>query len=460
MLFNQKKNILLLFNDYKSLKFSSKLISFLPVAIILGPLISDGIVVITSLLFIFFSIKSNNFSFLKNNFFQFFLLFWIILILSSIFGYYPINSSEFISSFRSSFLFIRYGFFLMVIYYACLNEKKFLHIFRKITYFTLCFIIIHALFIYFFRFDFLKPQSFIFYNFENLYRSFDAVIMKYEHKLVWTDHRISGVFYDELVLGTYLFKIGLLYFALSLYKKDNVQNKRNSIIFISILIFTIFISGDRAPFLLASMGIIMIFTLLNLDRIQLIKFCSISFLIIFITIFFNPNLKDRFIDQITHQIKLENSKIKFLNKEIWYFSEGHSQHLITAINIFNDHKLLGTGTKTFRHICKEPKYNLNTYSCTTHPHNTYAQLLAETGIIGFVYVFGLFMTITFLMLKKKIFLRNEKNYNFNQSLLILFFLCLWPIIPSGSLFNNSVSIYNFLIIGFLAFSFKNNQTVK
>ena len=31
---------------------------------------------------------------------------------------------------------------------------------------------------------------------------------------------------------------------------------------------------------------------------------------------------------------------------------------------------------------KKPKYK-DVYSCTTHPHNTYMQLLAETGIIGF-----------------------------------------------------------------------------
>jgi O-antigen ligase len=443
-----------LFLDFKSLTLSSKLIVLLPIAIVIGPLLSDGIVVITALIFIFYSIKFNNFFFFKIKLFQFFLLFWIVIIFSS-FRYYPINSSEFFDSLKTSLLFIRFGFFFLVIYYACASEKRFISVFRKITFFTLCFVIFHSLIIYFFKFDFLKPTDFTFYNFHHLVDDFSTVVKKYENKTVFIDHRISGIFYDEAVLGTYLLKLGFLYFALSFYKEKNIQVKK-LIIFLIILIFTIFITGDRSPFALSLLGLIMVFLILNLNikKIQLITIFVIGILIILINLFYNPNLKNRYINQVFEKDKIEQSKIKIFERKIWFFSDGHSQHLLTALRIFNDNKLLGTGPKTFRHICKEERYKINKYSCTSHPHNTYGQLLAETGITGFSFILILFIIMTFIILKKIIFFKNEKNYNFMHSLVILFFLCLFPFIPTGSFFNNSISIYNFMIAAFVAFSLK------
>ena len=327
--------------------------------------------------------------------------------------------------------------------------------FRKITFFTLCFIISHALIIYFFKFDFLKPIDFKFYNFYHLVEDFSNVVKKYDNKTIYIDHRISGIFYDEAVLGTYLLKLGFLYFALSFYKEKNIQVKK-LIIFLIILIFTIFITGDRSPFALSLLGLIMVFLIINLNikKIQLITIFVIGILTILINLFYNPNLKNRYINQVFEKDKIEQSKIEIFEKKIWFFSDCHSQKLLTVLRIFNDNKLLGTGPKTFRHICKEERYKINKYSCTSHPHNTYGQLLAETGITGFSFILILFIIMTFIILKKIIFFKNEKNYNFMQSLVILFFLCLFPFIPTGSFFNNSVSIYNFMIAAFVAFALK------
>jgi O-antigen ligase len=42
----------------------------------------------------------------------------------------------------------------------------------------------------------------------------------------------------------------------------------------------------------------------------------------------------------------------------------------------------------FRIICKDEKYATGITPCMTHPHNFYIQLLAETGIIGFLFLFS------------------------------------------------------------------------
>ena len=81
----------------------------------------------------------------------------------------------------------------------------------------------------------------------------------------------------------------------------------------------------------------------------------------------------------------------------------HFNHYLSAIEMFKDNKLLGIGPKNFRKFCKDEKYFLNEFSCSTHPHNYYIQLLSETGIIGF----GLFLSIyvSFFIYFSLIFLR-------------------------------------------------------
>ena len=93
-----------------------------------------------------------------------------------------------------------------------------------------------------------------------------------------------------------------------------------------------------------------------------------------------------------------------------------------------------------------------------HPHNFYFQLLAENGLIGFFGVLYIFIYST-LIIFKKIYIINfkEKKFINYPSLMIVIgiFINLWPVVPSGSLFNNWLSILIFFPIGFLIFFGKN-----
>ena len=76
-------------------------------------------------------------------------------------------------------------------------------------------------------------------------------------------------------------------------------------------------------------------------------------------------------------------KTMFQGNSITVFSKTHESHYKTAIAIFKDKKIFGAGVKSFRHVCKNLKYNPQ--GCATHPHNTFLQFLSELGLLGIIF---------------------------------------------------------------------------
>jgi hypothetical protein len=120
--------------------------------------------------------------------------------------------------------------------------------------------------------------------------------------------------------------------------------------------------------------------------------------------------------------------------------------------MFSDNKLFGQGTNMYRKICGDEKFIYNEFSCTTHPHNFYMQLLAENGIIGFSMIFIIFLIIGRKLFQNhfqiKFYKKSQKNFLANQFILFGIFLNLWPIIPSGNFFGGWLSILIYLPAGF------------
>ena len=144
----------------------------------------------------------------------------------------------------------------------------------------------------------------------------------------------------------------------------------------------------------------------------------------------------------------------FDNKIYHLISVMHFNHYYAAFSIFKDNKLLGIGPKNFRKICKDDKYFLNEFSCSTHPHNYYIQLLTETGILGFLSFSIIYLLFFYLFLKAMINVK-EKNRLCKIILLSSFLVNFLPFLPSGSLFNNWVSILYTFPLGFLLGLYQN-----
>ena len=86
--------------------------------------------------------------------------------------------------------------------------------------------------------------------------------------------------------------------------------------------------------------------------------------------------------------------------------------------------------------------------CNTHPHHIYLQVASENGIINLLIIIVLFVYIIVQLIdiyKKKY--QNKIN-NKDVFLLIMIFIQILPFLPSGNFYNNWLSIFFFLPIGF------------
>lgn len=228
-----------------------------------------------------------------------------------------------------------------------------------------------------------------------------------------------------------------------------------SIIYILLIQITIFLSGERTSFFLFTFTIILFIIFLHefkKTRFFLLIIYLVSFTFLITT---DTPYKKRLID-----FTIEQSNINQDAQKKFIFSEQYHEHYRSAWNIFLDNKFIGVGVKKFREVCKVPKYNYSRLTCSTHPHNFPLQLISETGIFSFCIYLIVNIFVWYLLLKSLFFkLRSRKKFlnNFQISLLINIAILIWPLAPNGNFFNNWLSILMYYPVGFLLWSFKNQQ---
>jgi len=75
--------------------------------------------------------------------------------------------------------------------------------------------------------------------------------------------------------------------------------------------------------------------------------------------------------------------------------------------VFTDNAIFGIGTGNYRDLCSQFTEGVINFRCDNHPHNYYVQLLAETGILGFVT--GVFMICTIIWMLFRAGRTNRQN---------------------------------------------------
>ena len=423
MIFNSNKEKLIFFS------FPVFLFSLIPFFLITGPFLSDLAISLISLLFLIYCFKQKNFSYFKNKYFYIFLIFWTYLIVNSLINNFNLDSL------KISMFYFRYGIFVIAITTLLeVNDKIIKYFFYCIF---ICFLVL------------VLDGYYQYFVGENIIGLKGSV-------------RISSFFGKEKILGSYLSRMWPIFFGLSiliLKKKDNLF-----ILFLLLFIFSealIFISGDRTAFFFIFLSAI--FNILfsqKLFKLRLLTLLS-SFLLLLIISFVNPTAKERVIDQTFSQMNLlDENKSRSKKEGLYIFSKEHTHHYITAYRMYLDNKILGVGVKNFRKFCSDEKYIESNLSCATHPHNTYIQILSETGIIGFLFLLATLIYFLIYIFKHLILkLKNEYYFNdFEICILSGIAIYLWPFSPTGNIFNNWLSITMILNLPFLIWSRKSIKT--
>ena len=413
------------------------LFSLTPILIITGPFLSGLSTVIIAIYGIY---NFRYFNIIKDNkilkvFLFLFILFSVYIIILSFFSPIPEES------YKSSLFYFRFVFFALGSYFLMINFKD--KIYKLLLYslmFSFCIV-----------FTSILIELFCLYFYP-----------KYEN-----DGQLTGIFFSEKIAGSYISRffpilIGLIY--LSNIKIITKHKNNLLIIFFLISLISVLLSGERTS--------IIIFFLSNLFMIIGLKFyrkvlfnkksiLSILIFLIFFSIFGN-RIFDRVIYKTLNQIK-DNDGINI-------FTPHHESHLITAYNMFSENKIFGIGPRMFRFLCDNDKYihiydyelqyrNNGTVKfvegkplvkyyngCSTHPHNVLAQIISETGLVGFIFYIYLILFIYFELFKN--IFRKKNSYQNIMIIVALASLCssFFPFIPSNSFFGSYINIFYFFII--------------
>ena len=390
--------------------------------LIWGPFFPDLILSLSSLLFLIYLFKKKIFNYFNKKPIIIFFVFCIYCILISLF-----SANNTLFSLQSSLFYFRIGIFACLIWFLIERDKKILSYFYYVLIICFSALIVDGYIQFFFGTNIIGlPKS---------------------------GSRISSFFGDELIMGSYLSRLSPFLFALFFLKKKTKLELNFISIYFFLLTGLIFISGERAPFFLYSLSLIFIIIFIEkLKKFKIIILALYLFLIAVISLNFHE-VRNRMIQ----------STVNSFSKSI--LPSGHESLIKTSYKMFVDKPIFGHGPKMFRVLCKEEKYIYRIDSCENHPHNFYVQLLVETGIIGFSFLFSAFAYVWYCAYRqfKSIVLR-QKRYltDYQVCLLAGILITIWPLTTNGNFFHNWLMIVYSLPVGFYLHSIygKNRKSIS
>ena len=388
----------------------------LPLLLIFSRSLADITIVLIGILFLYHSYKNIGWEWVREKWFCFALIFTIYCL--TINSAMSIEPSE---TLAYSLFFIRWPIFAMALSYWILNDIQLL---KK-------FFVSLAVVLFFIIFD--TWWQFV----------FDQDIFGFEKH---SANRLTGPFTSPHV-GMWLAKLAMLPpLFLILYNKYKLKEQENYLIYSffiisTVLLLSVFITGERMSLLLTLASIFIVFMGFFFAKLFSFKKVTILLLISSIAIlFFALSFPD------TTQRAYFSSIEKIIN---WRTSD-YGLVWQSAYDVWMQSPVFGVGLHKYREACE----NLGIYGSSYlnaigsgvcfHPHNISLQLLSETGLVGFILFYTMVCFLTFSSLKtfytKKLWLSFALVFN-------IIFTCFLPISSNTSFFANKYGAIIWLLIG-------------
>jgi O-antigen ligase len=397
-------------------KIIDYIILLLPFFFFLGPAAINFVLFFFSFLFLFFSIKKNNWTWLSEDYTKVFIFFWIYVVILSLF------SNSVFESFKSAFFLIKFFlFFLLISFYA----------FKKIN---LNYILkIWFLFVLFLCFD-------IYYQ----YIFGRDIIFSYP---VAAGERYSAFFGEELIAASFIAQItapiiGFFFYFVFLVN-NNFYIKLLLLLSLAFVFFATIITGERMNTVFLFSLLLLTAALFNFLRKKNFFFILFLLAILLISILSFKNIK-----------AIEARYVDFGHSISSIYNSSHGKLFNSAYRLWLKKPLTGWGLKNYRVVCDKELKDINLKTsydlCSTHPHNLYLELLSETGLIGFI----LYFLFIFFFIKKILTeLNYKKKYNEGHSIifscLISISLMLFPFKSAGSFATSWNGTFFWLLFGLI-----------
>lgn len=405
---------------YSVLILNCSVIPFL----ITGPFLSDLAVSLSAVLFLIICTLEKKWDYFNNSFFKLFFIFYLFYLVRSI------EADDITKVLTKHFFYIRHGIFVISTMWLIKNFSNYKLYFFYTAILTFIILCADAMFQFFYGTNILGFKSNYF-------------------------GRISGLFGDEYVLGSYISRLTPLVLGLTYFY---FKEKKALIIFVFCIFYlVVLLSGERTSFVLINLFLVYFFIFIKGYKKHKIYLLILISLVSLVSLNYDRQLKGRMFFHTLSQLGMdgESSKINF-------FSEAHEDHIAVALRMFKDNVVFGKGPKLYQKVCLNKKFHTEKIGdgaplCPTHPHHFYSQILAETGLIGLSFILIILYKIFIVLIAEiKSFFRNHKSTFNNYQIILLgsVIINLFPLVPSGNIFNNWMSIIYFIPVGFILDSFK------